>query len=66
MGLESISNLEIGVPNLESSVPSYRGEVRFEGRFGLGLQLRRVSDLRNPVLMVIGVGSIFAISKGIP
>lgn len=66
MRLESVSNLEIGVPNFESSVPSDRGEIGFEGRLGGGLQLRRISNLRNPVLMVMLFRGIFAISKSIP
>jgi len=66
VGLESVSNLEVGVPDFKSSVPSDRGEVGFEGGFSLSLQLRRISNLRNPVLMVVRVRGIFAISQSVP
>ena len=62
VGLESVSDLEVGVPDLESSVPADRGEVGFEGALGLGLELGRVSDLRDPVLMVMGFTGVLAIS----
>lgn len=66
VGLEGVSDLEVGVPDLQSSVPSDRGEVGLEVGLGLGLQLGRVSDLGNPVLMVVAFAGVFAISQGVP
>jgi len=66
MGLEGVSDLEVGVPDLETSVPADRGEVGVEGALGLSLQLGRVADLADPVLMVVSFGSVLAVSKGVP
>ena len=52
MGFESVSNLEVSVPDFKSSIPSNRCKIGFEGRFGRSLQLGRISDLGDPVLMV--------------
>lgn len=41
---EGGSDLEVGVPDFESSVPSDRGEVRFELDLALGFEERGVSD----------------------
>ena len=53
VGLESVSDLEVDVPDLETTIPSDGGEVGVEGALGLSLQLRGVSHLGNPVLMVV-------------
>jgi len=37
------SNLEVGIPNFKSSIPTDRGEVRFKGNFRLSFKERRVS-----------------------
>lgn len=66
VGFEGVADLEVGVPDLESSVPADSGEVGFEGRLGLSLQLGRVSDLADPVLMVIRFTGVFAVSEGVP
>lgn len=66
VGLEGVSNLEIGVPDLESSVPSDRGEVGVEGALGLALQVGRVSDLADPVLMVVLLRGVSAVGQGVP
>ena len=63
VGLEGVSDLEVGIPNLESSVPSDRGEVGVEGALGLGLQLGRISHLRHPVLMVVSLISVLQSAK---
>lgn len=62
MGLEGVSDLEVGVPDFESSIPTDRGEVGLEVGGGLGLQLRGVSDLGDPVLMIIAIGGVFVFS----
>jgi hypothetical protein len=58
VGFEGVFDLDVGVPDFKSSVPSYRGEER-----GL-ISFRRfndggVSDTRDPVLMVKSFGFIF-------
>jgi len=40
MGSEGRSNLEVGVPNFKSSIPTDRGEIRFEGNFTLRFKHR--------------------------
>jgi len=64
--LEGVPDLEVGVPDLESSVPAHRGEVGVEGALGLALQVRRVSDLADPVLMVVLLRGVPAVSKRVP
>jgi len=66
MRLESVSNLEVDVPDLQAAIPAHRGEVGVENGFGLGLQLGRISHLANPILMVVSFRSVLAISKGVP
>lgn len=66
MGLEGVADLEVGVPDLEASVPADSGEVGFEGALGLGLELGRVSDLADPVLMVVGFTGVLAVGQGVP
>lgn len=66
MGLEGVSDLEVSVPDLESSVPAHGGEVGVEGALGLSLQLGRVSHLGHPVLMVVGFRGVLAVSQGVP
>lgn len=66
VGLEGVSDLEVGVPDFESSVPTDWGEVGLEVGGGLGLQLRRVSDLGDPVLVVIAISGVFVFSQGVP
>jgi hypothetical protein len=66
MGLEGVSDLEISVPDLESSVPAHRGEVGVEGALGLGLQLGGISHLRHPVLMIVSFRGVLTVSQGVP
>jgi hypothetical protein len=66
VGLEGVSYLEIGVPDFESSIPADWGEVRLKVWGGFGLQLRRVSDLGYPVLMIVAIGGVFVFSQSVP
>jgi len=52
MGFEGRSNLEVSVPNFKSSIPTNRGEIRFESNFGLSFEERGISDTRNPFSVV--------------
>lgn len=61
VGLESRSYLDGGVPDFQSTVPSYGGEVRGLVGFG-GFVGRRVSYAGYPVLVVQGVGFVFLFS----
>ena len=63
MRLRGVSDLEVDLPNLQSSVPTDRGEVGVEGALGLGLQLGRISHLRHPVLMVVSLRSVLQSAK---
>ncbi len=62
VGFEGGSDLEVGVPDLESAVPSDRGKVGLEGSLALGLEERRVSDAGNPFGVVVNFRSEFAVS----
>jgi len=64
--LEAVSDLEVGVPDLEFSVPSYGGEVRLEGNLALLLELGRVSDAGNPIGVIVGFGGELVFSQGVP
>lgn len=66
MRFEGGSDLEVGVPDLESAIPSDRGKVRVEGGLALGLEERRVSDAGNPFGVVVHFRSEFAVSEGVP
>lgn len=66
MGFEGGSNLEISVPNFESSIPSDGGKVRLEGNFALGLEERGISDTRDPFGVVGGFTGEFTVSEGVP
>ena len=66
MRFQGVSDLEVGIPNFQSSVPSYRGEVRLEGYFRDSLQKRRISDTWNPISVVIGLTGEFVIGKCVP
>ena len=50
MRLRGVSDLEVDLPNLQSSVPNDRGEVGVEGALGLGLQLGENISLETPSL----------------
>jgi len=66
MRLESVSDLKIGIPDLESPVPPDRGEIGVEVALGLTLQLGGVSDLTDPILVVVQLGSVSAVSQSVP
>lgn len=66
MGFEGGSNLEIGVPDLESSVPTGGGEVWVEHGLGLGLQQGGVSNAGNPFSVVVNFTGEFAVGKSVP
>jgi len=53
VSFECISNLEVGIPNFKSAIPSDTGKVRLESSFGLRFEGRRVSDATNPISMVV-------------
>lgn len=61
MGFEGCSDLEVGVPNLESSVPTGGGEVWVEDSFGLGLKEGTVSNAGNPFSVVVNFTGEFAV-----
>jgi hypothetical protein len=61
MGFEGGSDLEVGVPNLESSVPTGGGEVWVEDSFGLGLKEGTVSNAGNPFSVVVNFTGEFAV-----
>jgi len=68
MSLEGVSDLEVSVPDLQSTVPTNRGEVRSEG---LNLVSRLhdggVSNARNPIGVVfLFSGRELAFSKNVP
>jgi len=66
MGFEGGSNLEIGVPNFESSIPSGGGKVWLESSFGLGFKEGGVSHTGDPFGVIVDFTSEFAVSKGVP
>jgi len=63
---ECISDLEVSVPNFESSVPTDWGEVGLESDFGVGLEVGGVSHLADPVLMVVGLTGVLAVGQSVP
>jgi len=81
MGFEGVLDLDAGVPDFQSSIPSDSGEVRGV-RLGLGgrLHLRRVGDFGNPVAVIQVINLVvhsqvvflqrftdeFAVSQSIP
>lgn len=68
VGLEGVSDLEVSVPDLQSTVPTDRGEVRSEGlNLVGGLHDGGVSDARNPVRVVfLFSGRELAFSEDVP
>lgn len=66
MGFEGGSDLEVGVPDLKSSIPTDRGEVRFKGDLALSLEQWGISNTRNPFGVVTGFTGEFTVSKGVP
>lgn len=66
MGFEGGSNLEVGVPNFESSVPAGGGKVWVKGGFGLGFEEGRVSNAGNPFSVVVDFTGEFAFGNGVP
>lgn len=67
VGLEGVSDLEVGVPDLKLSVPSDRGEVGGEGlHFVSRFYNRRVSHAGNPVVVVVFVGRELAFGSDVP
>lgn len=66
MRFECRSNLEVGVPNFESSIPSDRGEIWFKSNFALSFKERGISNTRNPFSVVGGFTGEFTVSKGVP
>lgn len=66
MGFEGRSNLEVGVPNFKSSIPTDRGEIGFESNFGLSFEERGISNTRNPFSVVGGFTGEFTFSNGVP
>jgi len=66
VGFEGGSDLEIGVPDFESSIPTGRGEVGLEGGLGLGLKEGTVSHAGYPFGVVVGFRGEFAVSEGVP
>jgi hypothetical protein len=66
MGFEGRSDLEVGVPDFESSIPSNRGEIWFKGNFALSFEERRISDTRDPFSVVTGFTGEFTVSQGVP
>lgn len=65
MMLERASDLEVGVPNLNSSVPSDRAEVGVVTAL-LILKDRGVSDTADPILMVAILRGEFVLTSGVP
>lgn len=61
VGLEGVLDLDVGVPDFESSVPSYRGKEGGGVSFG-GFHDGGVSDTRDPVGVVVGIGFEFKLS----
>jgi len=61
MVLVAASDLEVGVPDLDSSIPTHRAEVG-----GVVLQHRGVSDTAHPVLMVAFLRGELVLSSGVP
>lgn len=67
MGFEGVSDLEVGAPDFQSSVPSNTGEVWLEW-LSLGSRFGNwgVSDARDPIGVVGFFGFVFAISQSVP
>lgn len=63
--LERASDLEVGVPNLNSSIPADRAEVRSVAVL-LVLEDRGVSNTADPILMVAVFRGEFILTSGIP
>lgn len=59
MSLERVLDQEVGVPDLESTVPTDSGEVGVLGDGG-------ISDAGDPVGVVVGFVGVLAVSKGVP
>jgi len=59
VGLEGVLEEEVGLPDLESSVPTNGGEVGV-------LSNRGVSDTRDPILVVAMFIGILTVSKSVP
>lgn len=66
MGFESRSNLEVSVPNFESSIPSDWSEIGFKSNFALSFKKRGISDTWNPFSVVGCFTGEFALSKSVP
>lgn len=66
MRLEGVSDLEVGVPNLESAVPPHAGEVGLELHLALGFEGRRVAQAAHPVGVVVALARELAVCQGVP
>lgn len=66
MSLERVSDLEVGVPDLESTIPTGRGEVGLVVGLGLSLLEWGVSDAADPVAVVVGFSGKLAVSESVP
>jgi len=59
VGLEGVLDEEVGLPDLESAVPTDSGEVWVLGDGG-------ISDAGDPVGVVVGLVGVLAVSEGVP
>ena len=66
VSLESISDLEVGVPDLNSSVPTDTDEEGLSDCFGGLLGERTVSNATHPVSVIVHFGGVFAVGQSVP
>ena len=66
MGLEGASDLEVGVPDLDSSVPANADEVGLCDHFAGLLGQWTVSDAAHPVSVVVHFRGVLAVSQCVP
>lgn len=66
MGFEGIFNLDVGVPDFQSSVPSNSGEIGGLFTSFLGFNLGGISDTGDPVLVVFIFRFVFFLSDVVP
>jgi len=59
VSLPGVLDQEVGLPDLDSAVPTSGGEVWVLGNWG-------VSDAGDPVTVVVGFVGVLAVSKGVP
>jgi len=59
VSLPGVLDQEVGLPDLDSAVPTSSGEVWVLGNWG-------VSDAGDPVTVVVGFVGVLAVSKGVP